>query len=273
MSEQRFDSAYFSQKMIALQECAPLVHCLTNDVVTNFTANVLLAMGACPAMVVAEQECADFVPLASALLVNVGTLTVAQAQAMGNAVRVAATVQKPWVLDPVAYGVLKFRSDVCDELLAFSPAVIRGNAAEISAMAGSASLSKGPESLVSSHDVIEQAKMVAKKYKTIVAMTGQTDYVTDGDLVYALHNGHEYLTRITGAGCALSAMVAAYSAVCETPLLAALTALSHMAIAGELAAKRVRGVGSFSVALLDYLQWLGQEFHTQQAVTLHCELM
>ena len=273
MNKQLFDSAYFSQKMMALQEQAPLVHCLTNDVVTNFTANVLLSVGACPAMVVAEQESTEFVVLASALLVNVGTLTLPQAHAMGSAVRAAAMYQKPWVLDPVAYGVLKFRTDVCDELLAFPPMVIRGNAAEICAMAGAASQSKGPESLVSSNDALEHAKAVAKKYKTVVAMTGQTDFVTDGELVYALHNGHEFLTRVTGAGCALSALVAAYCVVCETPMLAALTALSHMAVAGELAAKRAQGVGSFAVALLDYLQWLAREFETQQSVQLRCELL
>ena len=168
----------------------------------------------------------------------------------------------PWVLDPVAYGVLGYRSGFCDDLLAMKPAVIRGNAAEIAALSGLAGevKSKGVESLLGSDEAVEFAVALAKRCNTVVAMTGETDYVTDGVQVWALKNGHPLLTRVVGTGCALGAMVAAYCAICETPVQASLCALSHMAIAGEVAAeKRVQrgeGVGSFGVALLDELQRL-----------------
>lgn len=251
---------YFKQQMQQMHQHAPLVHCMTNDVAANFTANVLLAIGASPAMVVALEESAEFAQIASALNINVGTLTVTQASAMGRAVRSACQNEVPWVLDPVAFGALAYRTKFCLELLEYNPTVIRGNASEIAALSGEKLAGKGADSLISSHDALACAQQVAQKYKTVVAMTGETDYVTDGSLTYALNNGHIQLTRVTATGCALSAMVAAYCAVCETPMLAALCALSHMAIAGEIAASQTNGVGSFAVCLLDQLQLLAAQW-------------
>lgn len=245
-----------NETMSRMREQVPLVHCITNDVVINFTANVLLAIGASPAMVIASEESADFARVASALTINVGTITARQAHSMKHAVAAAHAAGVPWVLDPVAYGALAFRTQICNELLAYHPTVIRGNAAEIAALSGEQSKSRGPDSLLSSDAARECAQAVARRWKTVVAMTGETDYVTNGEQTWALRNGHTQLTRVTGAGCALSAIVAAYCAVCETPMLAALCALSHMALAGEMAAGRTQGVGSFAVALLDELQLL-----------------
>lgn len=259
-----FSKQVLRQKCEMMQQQAPLVHCMTNDVVNNFTANVLLAIGAAPAMVMAKEEGADFARIASALLINVGTLTPELAQSMKLAVQAANESNVPWVLDPVAYGVLPYRSRFCDELLALQPAVIRGNAAEIAGLSGLAGegQSKGVESLLGSDEAVEYAIDLARRCKTVVAMTGRIDYVTDGNEVWELENGNVLLTRVTGAGCALGAMVAAYCAVCESPVQGSLCALSHMAIAGEIAAERVmgesKGVGSFAVALLDELQKLAQ---------------
>ncbi|MGL4668277.1 MAG: hydroxyethylthiazole kinase [Saezia sp.] len=251
-----FNTQILTKYSQAMQQQAPLVHCMTNDVVNNFTANVLLAIGAAPAMVVAQEESADFARLASALLINVGTLTPELALSMRLAIQSARAQGVPWVLDPVAYGVLAYRSEFCDGLLALRPTVIRGNAAEIAGLSGLAGKikSKGVESLLGSDEAIEYAVALAKRCGSVVAMTGETDYVTDGEEVWALRNGHALLTRVTGTGCALGAMVAGYCAVCETPVQASLCALSHMAIAGEVAAKNVTGVGSFAVGLLDALQ-------------------
>lgn len=254
-----FTSEYLVQQMQKMHQNAPLVHCMTNDVVVNFTANVLLAIGASPAMVVAKEESADFAQLACALIVNPGTLTSQLAESIKSAVRSASAHHVPWVLDPVAVGALKFRTDFCFDLMQYRPQVIRGNAAEITVLDGMKAQSKGPDSLMTSDDALTSAQNVARHYQTVVALTGQTDYITDGHTTYALNNGHEQLTRVTGAGCSLSAMVAAYCAVCETPLLAALCAVSHMAIAGEVAANLTTGVGSFAVALLDQLQLLAQD--------------
>ncbi len=254
-----FSHTYLIQQMQKMHQLAPLVQCITNDVVTNFTANVLLAIGASPAMVIAPEESGDFARIACALSMNIGTLTSAQAQAMKLAVVAAQEIKTPWVLDPVAFGALRFRRDFCLQLLEHRPAVIRGNASEIAAMAGQAGKTKGADSVIESEAALEAAKILAKKYQTVVALTGQTDYVTDGQAVYALNNGHIQLTRVTGTGCSLSAMVAAYCAICATPVLAALCGLSHMAIAGELAAAQTEGVGSFAVSLLDHLQGLAEE--------------
>lgn len=254
-----FNQNIFKQQLITMHQQAPLVHCMTNNVVINFTANVLLAIGASPAMVIAQEESAEFAKVASALLINLGTLTTPQKQAMQSAIESAHLHNVPWVLDPVAIGALKFRTDFCFDILQLRPTAIRGNASEILALVGKHGASKGPDSLVSSDEAIEAAITVARQYQTVVAITGVTDYVTDGNDLYALNNGHSQLTKVTGAGCSLSAMVAAYCACCDTPLLATLTALSHMAIAGELAAAETKAIGSFAVSLLDHLQLLAQQ--------------
>ncbi|HIC1257698.1 TPA: hydroxyethylthiazole kinase [Klebsiella pneumoniae] len=119
-----------------LRAHSPLVHCMTNDVVQTFTANVLLAVGASPAMVIDPREAAQFAAIADALLINVGTLTEDRAVAMRAAVEHARQAGKPWTLDPVAVGALTVRTAFCHELLAFQPAAIRGNASEILALAG-----------------------------------------------------------------------------------------------------------------------------------------
>ena len=119
-----------------LRAHSPLVHCMTNDVVQTFTANVLLAVGASPAMVIDPREAAQFAAIADALLINVGTLTADRAVAMRAAVEQARRADKPWTLDPVAVGALTVRTAFCRELLALHPAAIRGNASEILALAG-----------------------------------------------------------------------------------------------------------------------------------------
>ena len=254
-----------------MHQSAPLVHCITNDVVTNFTANVLLAIGASPAMVVAQEEAADFARVARALLINVGTLTTSQAKVMKKAIEAANEAKTPWVLDPVAVGALHFRTTFCQELLHLKPAVIRGNASEIAALNGDCVATKGADSLLRSDEVVQSAKNIALKYQTVVTVTGQTDYVTDGQSVYALENGSVLLTRVTGTGCALGAMVAAYCAVCSSAQQAALVALSHMAIAGEIAASQHQAVGSFAVALMDRLHLLASDSDAQQR--LKCRMI
>ena len=127
--------AQFAHTAHLLQQHSPLVHCMTNDVVQTFTANVLLALGASPAMVIDAGEAGQFSAIASALLINVGTLTQPRAQAMRAAVESANRAETPWALDPVAVGALTLRSDFCRELVQMAPAAIRGNASEIMALA------------------------------------------------------------------------------------------------------------------------------------------
>ncbi len=237
---------------------APLTHVITNDVVTGFTANVLLALGAAPAMITAPEEAGSFAAIASALSVNVGTLTSAQAATIRIAVQAASRAGTPWVLDPVAAGVLPYRTELCQELLQQHPAAIRGNASEIMALAGQAAAGKGVDSANQSDQAIDAAKALATRSGAIVAVTGEIDYITDGERVVSIKAGDPLMTRVTGTGCALSSVVAAFVAGCpaEERLNAVASACAVMAIAGQRAAARAKGPGSFVPLFLDNLYLL-----------------
>src|SRR5471030_1779909 len=108
-----------------LRQRAPLVHCLTNEVVQGFTANTLLALGAAPAMVIEAREAAQFSTMADALLINIGTLSHRRAEAMMAAILGANQAGVPWVLDPVAVGALAYRTEFALSVLPLKPAAIR----------------------------------------------------------------------------------------------------------------------------------------------------
>lgn len=235
---------------------SPLVQCLTNIVVAGFTANVLLAAGASPAMVDNPAEAGEFARLAGGVLVNLGTPQTHTAQAMADAAAGAVAAGVPWVLDPVAAGVLGWRTGIALELLASQhPAIVRGNASEIIALAGGQG-GRGVDSLVGADAALDAATGLATRHGAVVAVSGEVDLVTDGRRLLRLANGHPLLTRITGAGCALGALMAAFAAVVPDPLLAAAAATSLLNVAAERAAEHAAGPGSFAVALLDALHAL-----------------
>ncbi|MDR0769796.1 MAG: hydroxyethylthiazole kinase [Burkholderiales bacterium] len=243
-----------------VRAAVPLTLCLTNNVVTNWTANVLLAAHASPAMLDDESESEVLASVASALLINVGTLNAMHAQAMLKATASARRSGKPWVLDPVAAGLLPFRTTLCHRLLGDAPTVIRGNPSEILALAGEAAQSRGADSAHDSDEALPAAKHLATEAKTVVVVTGATDYITDGERTLRVDNGHPLLQRVTGTGCALSALVAAYvsTAVDKKEVMeAAASACAVFAVAGEMAAEKAldrnEGPGSFAVYLLDAL--------------------
>lgn len=253
-----------------LREKRPLVLCLTNTVVQEITANLLLAAGAVPAMLTHAGEAADMLhACTNALLVNVGTLNEAQAELMRSAVLSARKEGVPWVLDPVAAGLLRFRTEFCHELLATPPALIRGNASEIMALAGQQGAAcRGPESSAESSTAVEAARHLAHQTGAAVLVTGATDYATDGERVVACTNGHPLLTRVTGIGCAMGGLAAAILAVAPSPLEAAIATAAIMGIAGERAAARAPRPGSFKAALLDWLDKLDAR-DIVQAAQLH----
>ncbi|AHB69784.1 hydroxyethylthiazole kinase [Cronobacter malonaticus] len=236
-----------------LRRHAPLVHCITNDVVQNFTANVLLALGASPAMVVDTEEAAQFAAIADALLINLGTLTHPQQQAMRAAIDGACAAGKPWTLDPVAVGALTLRTEFAREILARRPAAIRGNASEIRALAGESGGGRGVDATESAHQAREAARLLARRTGAVVAVTGEVDYITDGERTVAVEGGTGMLTRVVGTGCALSAVVAACCALPGDRLENVATACWLMKRAGEQALTVSRGPGSFASALLDNL--------------------
>jgi hydroxyethylthiazole kinase len=239
-----------------MRDLAPLTHCITNIVAANFTANVLLAVGASPAMVIAAEEVAEFAAIASGLLINVGTVTSEDARSMLLAAAAARESMTPWVLDPVAVGAVQYRTNVVKELLEHQPVIVRGNASEIIALTGSAGGGKGVDSAADSTAAIPFAWELAKRSGAVVAISGVVDYITDGNNVVSVAGGSALMTKVTGVGCALGAVMAAFLSGAG-PLRAAASASLVFALAGERAAKVASRPGSFSVAFLDELSRVG----------------
>ena len=237
----------------ALRARAPLVHNLTSAVVANFTANVLLAIGASPAMVESADEVEEFVAMSNALVINLGSRTLAQSQIMRVAVAAAMRTRTPWVLDPVGVGAIKPRTIFARELCDTGPTAIRGNASEIMGLVGEEGHGRGVDTGVGSEKAIGAARSLALSTGAIVAVTGAIDYVTDGTEVVAVAHGHPMMTRVTGMGCAATAIVAACLAVEPDRLRAVAHALAFNGIAGEIAARVASGPGSLAMHYLDAL--------------------
>ncbi len=242
-----------------LRATSPLVHLLTNEVVQEITANVLLAAGASPAMIVAEEEVDAFATLSGALLINVGTLYPARLAAMKQAVAAANRAGVPWTLDPVAVGVLDYRTQACREFMRCKPAAIRGNASEILALAGFDGGGRGVDTTAGSDAAVEAAAQLARSTGAVVAVTGETDFITDGESTWATPWGHPVMTRVVGTGCALSALVAAFTAHAPNRLAAVAAACGVAGLCGEQAASSSRGPGSFKADFLDALYLLTPE--------------
>lgn len=243
--------------VLDLRDRAPLVQCITNFVAMDLTANVLLAAGASPAMVHATEEASDFVALGGTLSINIGTLSPDWVDGMEAATAAAQRRGTPWVLDPVAVGATRYRDETIARLLPYAPTVIRGNASEIMAMAGRQDVAaKGVDSTQSSSNALGAATQLAGNLGCTVAVTGAVDIVTDGTRMVTLGNGHPLMTKVTATGCALSALVAAFLALTEDPVLAAAAAIGYFGVCGQLAAEESTGPGSLRLHLLDRLYGL-----------------
>lgn len=232
---------------------SPLTHCMTNDVVQAFTANVLLALGASPAMVIEAEEAEQFAGIADALLINVGTLTSPRAQAMRRAIERAVATGKPWTLDPVAVGALALRTRFCQQILTLKPAAIRGNASEILALAGMSAGGRGVDTTDTAASALPAAQALARQTNAIVAVTGEVDYVTDGQRTKTIAGGDLMMTRVVGTGCALSAVVAASCSLPCDRLDNVAAACGWIKRAGSVAAAHSAGPGSFASAFIDAL--------------------
>lgn len=236
-----------------LQAQQPLVQCITNSVAANYSANILLAAGASPAMIDNPFEAEAFTQISAALSINLGTPTTEQMQAMAISAKTAQLHQVPWVLDPVGYGaILAWRSEMVQNLLRHKPTIIRGNASEISALAGQQIQSKGVDSTVASHDIYQQA-LPLLEHCECVAISGASDFILSKEhhFIIQIHGGSALQPKITASGCALGALVAAYSAVCTSATVAAVAAHVHFAIAGQLAEQKSTLMGQFYVAFMD----------------------
>ncbi len=244
----------FSGILDAIRKEHPLVHNITNYVVMNFTANALLSLGASPVMAHAIEEVEEMVGLANALVVNLGTLSQPWIDSMLKAVRAARDRSIPIVLDPVGAGATRFRTETARRIMDEAPlAVLRGNASEIQAVAGKKGITRGVDSAQHVDDATLAACDLAKDYNTVVAVTGPEDLVTDGARMAKVANGHPLMSRVTGTGCAASAIIGAFCAAEPDAFTAATGALVAFGISGELAALSNARPGSFQVGLLDAL--------------------
>ncbi len=224
----------------------PRVHCITNAVAQNFSANVLLAAGAVPSMTVAPEEIAEFVARADALLVNLGTFDRERRAAAEIAIEEALEERRPWVLDPVFVDRSQPRTAFAKTLIARKPAAVRLNGAEFSALADAP-----PED--------EALRRFALERACVVALTGATDVVSDGARLVRFDNGDALMGSVTAMGCAGAALVAAALAVEADALIATSASLLAFAVAGEVAAGRARGPGSFAVEIVDALHGLDRD--------------
>ncbi|MDR5902593.1 hydroxyethylthiazole kinase [Halomonas icarae] len=247
-----------------LRKRAPLIHNITNLVAMNPMANVLLALGASPAMVHAREEAAEFAALADALTINIGTLSPHWLDAMEEAAEAAQLAGRPWVLDPVAVGATRYRREAGQRLLERRPTVIRGNASEILALERQGSGGRGVDSSDPIEAAEEAAISLARRTAAVVAVTGEIDLVTDGRRLARISGGHPLMPRVTTLGCALTGVVAAFLVDAEDPFAATTAALACYGEAGRRAGTTATGPGSFAVAFLDALYALDHD----QLVTL-----
>jgi len=241
--------------LTAIRERKPLVHQITNYVVMNETANATLALGALPVMAHACEEVEEMAALASALVLNIGTLSPPWVEAMVAAGRAANAAGVPVVLDPVGAGATSYRTETARRLLTeVDVAVVRGNAAEIATLAGRNAEIRGVESIGAGDSAADLASVAAQELDTVVTVTGALDHVSDAEQTFVVANGDPLLATITGSGCMATAVTGCFLAVRpDAPLAAAAEALVAFGVAGEDAARKAKGPGSFHVALYDAL--------------------
>lgn len=233
-----------------LSEEKPLVHHLTNYVTVNLVANVTLCTGALPVMAHAVEEVEQMVGSARALVINMGTLDQPWIEAMIRAGKEANRLGVPVVFDPVGAGATQFRTDMPGRLMEeIEFAAVCGNAGEIATLAGLEAEVRGVESI--GGDAREAVLEAARALNTTVAATGETDYVSDGESVLAVGNGHPLMGRVVGSGCASTAVAGCFAAADGGDAGTVANALAFFGRAGEVAAGKADGPGTFEPRLLD----------------------
>jgi len=242
------------QDVREIRQKAPLVHNITNYVVMNTTANALLALGASPVMAHAIEEVEEMAAIASALVINIGTLSAPWVTAMAAAMKVADSRKIPVILDPVGVGATAYRTKTAEQLMAVAaPTIIRGNASEIIALVVSDAKTRGVDSTAIPEDAVATGKSLGRTSGSTVCISGATDYIIGEGTVVAISNGHPLMPRVTGLGCTASALCGAFAAVNPSGVQAAAHAMATMGIAAELAAESASGPASFQTAFIDSL--------------------
>lgn len=244
----------------AIRANRPLVHSITNFVVMNETANAVLCLGALPIMAHAKEEVEEMASMAGAVVLNIGTLTPDWVDAMELAGKAANRHNVPVILDPVGAGATKLRTESSRRLMEnVKISVVRGNAAEVSALAGLKAEIRGVESMCASDMNEETARLLAEKFGCVVAITGPVDIVSSGARTARISNGHAMLCRVVGTGCMSNVIIASFAAVQPDPFTAAVGGLTAFGIAGEIAASAAPDKpGTFHVELYNALYSLNE---------------
>jgi hydroxyethylthiazole kinase len=264
----------FGERLEAVRQAAPLVHCITNYVTVHDVANVLIACGGAPVMSDEPLDVEDITQISAALDVNIGTLNTNSIHAMALATRRAQDLGHPIVLDPVGAGASAFRTSTAAQLLDQRRiAVVRGNMSEVKALAGAGSTTRGVD--VAAGDVVTYANLdemsqftrdFSRACGAIVAVSGAIDLVSDAQNTYVIQNGHKLMAQITGSGCMLTAVTAAYVAANPAQQLEAVAAAFAMfGLAGKLAAERALEEGAGNATFSNYLI---DEVYKMDAATL-----
>lgn len=235
----------------SVRTAAPLVHCITNPISINDCANAVLALGAKPIMAEHPLETADIAASADALCVNLGNITDVRLEGITAAAQSANKNNVPIIIDAVGVTCSSLRKRFClDFINKFKPKIIKGNAAEIKALAGESFAAKGIDSTETDlSSVIEAAKALADESGAVVLSSGKTDIVTDGEKTALISNGCKMMSLVTGTGCMLGVITASFLA-CADAFDSAVLGCGFFGVCGELSSTPF-GTGSFKTILLD----------------------
>ena len=243
-----------------VKDMNPLVLHYTNAVTINDCANITLALGASPLMSYSYEEVEEIVPIANAVVINIGTMNSEHIELFIKAGKAANKFNKPVILDPVGVFATKSRTILTERLLKeVKFDVVKGNVAEIKFIGGFDVNGKGVDSFDDDEDVCDIVKKVAKKLDCVVVATGKVDTISDGESVIRINNGSAKLKSITGTGCMSASLIAAYMAVAEDKLEAGAMGVLTMSLCGELADIDNVSIGSFKVNLMNNVYDLNEE--------------
>lgn len=238
----------------------PLIHCITNPISINMCANAILALGARPVMAEHPKEVAEITSASRALMLNMGNITDARMESLLISAKTAKQKGIPFLLDVVGIACSSLRREYAHSFLGEAvPSLIKGNYSEIKALYNEKYFSPGVDALPSLDvcGITKISEKLAKKYKTVILATGKTDVITDGARAFYIKNGTPYLASVTGTGCMLGSMCAAFMATATT-MDAGVSACAYLGICGELS-KTDKGAGSFMVNLMDKISTLKKE--------------
>ncbi len=244
----------YSDYMECVRKMKPLVHHITNYVTVNDCANICICSGGSPVMTDELKDLDDMVSISNAVVLNMGTLNERTVESMMHAGIAAKKKGVPVVFDAVGAGATAYRKNVAKLIIdRVKPDIVKGNEGEISFLSGIEGGVRGVDSASSNDNIGRDVKALAKKLGCIVASTGKTDYVSDGDVLYELSNGDDMEGNVSGTGCMVTSVIGSYVGANGAKAESVAIAISAFNIAAEHAAKNCRGPGSFKVALFDEL--------------------